>query len=84
MFFFQVLRIFFDASGRHHSVEYFENEDASVSLFNAQKRYFNIIAADLANANITYNAAYIIDSTGQIREWRVFDRRTVNAEEGEE
>lgn len=48
----------------------------------ALQRYFNIIAADLADAEITYNAAYIIDSNGLMIEGRVFDRRVDAEQEG--
>lgn len=73
--FYQVFRIFFSGETRQHSVQYFD------TLEDAQKRYFNVIAADLANDQITYNAAYIIDSNGLMVEGRVFDRRIIEVGE---
>lgn len=67
--FYTVVRIFFKGDAETHSIEHKD------SLIEAQQRYFNIIAADLQNAEVTYNAAYIISSTGTMLEGRVFDRR---------
>lgn len=67
--FYTVVRIFFKGDAETHSIEHKD------SLIEAQQRYFNIIAADLQSADITYNAAYIIDSNGMMLEGRVFDRR---------
>jgi hypothetical protein len=69
--FYSVIRIFFKGDAETHSVEH------KSTLLDAQKRYFNIIAADLANEDITYQAAYIIDSNGMMVEGRVFDRTPV-------
>lgn len=73
--FYSVVRIFFKGDAETHSVE---NKG---TLLDAQKRYFNIIAADLANEDITYQAAYIIDSNGMMVEGRVFDRTPVTESE---
>lgn len=73
--FYSVIRIFFKGEAETHSVQQFD------TLQDAQKRYFNIIAADLADASITYQSAYIIDSNGLMMEGRVFDRRTAESEE---
>lgn len=68
--FYQIIRVFIKAGKETHSIEFKTYKDAAL------QRYFNIIAADLADAAITYNAAYIIDSNGLMLEGRVFDRRT--------
>lgn len=67
--FYSVIRIFFKGDAETHSVQMFD------TLQDAQKRYFNIIASDLADDSITYQSAYIIDSNGLMLEGRVFDRR---------
>ena len=76
---FAVIRIFFKGDAETHSVEFKATRDA------AMQRYFGIIAADLVNEEITYQAAYIIDSKGIMIEGRVFDRRSTEpVEEAEE
>lgn len=67
--FFQVIRIFFRGENKSNSVEYFNDYDAAL------QRYFNIIAADLANAEVTYNSAYLIDNGGNVIRKEIFDRR---------
>lgn len=67
--FYSVIRIFYKGDAETHSVQQFD------TLQDAQKRYFNIIASDLADESITYQSAYIIDSNGLMMEGRVFDRR---------
>lgn len=67
--FYSVIRIFYKGDAETHSVQMFD------VLKDAQKRYFNIIASDLADDSITYQACYIIDSNGLMMEGRVFDRR---------
>lgn len=76
--FYTVVRIFYKGEAETHSVEH------KASLLEAQQRYFNIIASDLQNAEVTYNAAYIISSTGTMLEGRVFDRRPTPEPEPEE
>lgn len=68
--FYQVIRIFFKGETKSHSVEYFDDYNAAL------QRYFNIIAADLANNEVTYNAAYLIDSGSNVYRKDFFDRRT--------
>lgn len=68
--FFQVIRIFFKGDNKSNSVEYFDDYELAL------QRYFNIIAADLANAEVTYNAAYLIDNGGSVIRHEVFDRRS--------
>ena len=69
--FYSVIRIFYKGDAEAHSVEQFD------TLQDAQKRYFNIIASDLADGTITYQACYIINSSGLMMEGRVFDRAVV-------
>ena len=64
--FYTVVRQFFKNGSETHSVE------VKLTYEEALQRYFNIIAADLADSTITYNAAYIIDSNGTMLEGRVF------------
>lgn len=73
--FYTVIRQFYKGTQETHSMEVFADKNA------ASQRYFNIIAADLGAADITWQAAYIIDSNGTMIEGRVFDRRKVNEED---
>lgn len=66
--FYTVIRQFFKGTAETHSMEIKQTKEAAI------QRYFNILAADLADATITWNAAYIIDSNGLMIEGRVFDR----------
>ena len=75
--FYSVIRIFYKGANETHSIE------QKATLEDAQKRYFNIIATDLANDEITYQSAYIIDSNGLMVEGRVFDRTVVDSESEE-
>lgn len=72
--FYSVIRIFFKGEAETHSVQQFD------TLQDAQKRYFTIIATDLADESITYQSAYIIDSNGLMMEGRVFDRAVAESE----
>ena len=67
--FYQVIRIFFKGEAHSNSVEYFDDYNA------AQQRFYNVIAADLANAEVTYNAAYLIDNGGNVIRKEVFGAR---------
>lgn len=71
---YQVIRIFFKNENRSNSIEYFDN------ILQAQQRFHNIIAADLSNNEITYQATYIIDNTGYMVDKAIFNRQN---EEGE-
>ena len=73
--FYTVVRQFFKGDAEQHSMEVKE------TLEDARKRYFNIIVTDLNVDDITWQAAYIIDSNGLMVEGRVFDRRAVDAEQ---
>ena len=66
--FYTVVRQFIVGGKETHSMEMKD------TLMEAQKRYFSIIATDLANADVTYQATYIIDSNGLMVEGRVFNR----------
>lgn len=66
--FFTVIRQFYKNGAETHSME------VKASFEDALKRYFSIIATDLNDADITYQAAYIVDSTGLMMEQRVFNR----------
>ena len=72
--FYTVIRQFFKGENETHSMEIKTDRETAV------QRFFNILAADLADSTITYNAAYIIDSNGLMIEGRVFDRRTQEGE----
>ena len=67
--FYTVVRQFFKGETETHSMEVKQTYDEALI------RYFAIIAADLQDSTITYNAAYIIDSNGLMVEGRTFDRR---------
>lgn len=68
--FYIVIRQFYKNGTETHSME------VKTSYEDALKRYFSIIATDLGDAEITYQATYIIDSTGLMMEQRVFNRVT--------
>lgn len=67
--FYQVIRVFFKGETKSNSVEYHDGYDSAL------QRFFSIVAADLGNKDVTYNAAYIIDSYGNMLRHEVFDRR---------
>ena len=66
---FAIIRIFYKGDKETHSVEFKD------SYFEAQQRYYGIIDADLGNADITYQAAYIINASGLMMDGKVFDRK---------
>lgn len=55
---YQIIRIFFKGETKSNSVEYSDNYIA------ASQRFYNIIAADLANAEVTYQATYLKNKYG--------------------
>ena len=64
---YAVIRTFTNANGQISNSIEFKN-------FNeAQKRYFNIIATDLQNNQLTFNMAAIIDGDGNVIEGRSFN-----------
>lgn len=60
-------RVYISNETLRTSIEY-KNKDE------AYKRYFNILAADLQDDTISYNGAFILNSTGQRIESRAFTR----------
>lgn len=68
---FTVIRIFFKGETETHSVEFKD------TYIEAQQRFYNIVAADLANDEITYQAAYIINASGMMLDGKVFDRTPI-------
>lgn len=75
---YQVIRLFFKGDKETHSMQLFDD------YLSAQQRYYNIIAADLADADITYQAAYIINAQGLMVDGKVFDRRPTPEPEPEQ
>lgn len=75
---FAVIRIYYKGDKETHSVEFKD------TYFEAQQRFYNIIASDLANADITYQAAYIINASGLMMDGKVFDRTPAPETEPEE
>lgn len=75
---FVVIRIFYKGEAETHSVEFKD------SYLEAQQRYYGIIAADLANPDVTYQAAYIINAAGLMLDGKVFDRTPAPEPEPEE
>lgn len=72
---FAIIRIFYKGETETHSVEFKD------TYFEAQQRYYGIIAADLANPEVTYQAAYIINANGLMLDGKVFDRSPEPEEE---
>lgn len=68
--FYIVNRLFYKADKENRSTQIFDSQEE------AQKRYFNIIAADLQDADITYQMANIISKDGTMLDHQVFDRNT--------
>lgn len=75
---FAVIRIYYKGDKETHSVEFKD------SYFEAQQRFYNIIASDLANPDVTYQAAYIINASGLMMDGKVFDRTPAPEPEPEE
>ena len=74
--FFMLLRFFEKDAEMTHSLQYFYPDyiDPSVEYMNAVKRWFNVIAADLNDDEITANGAILFDSLAGVREQRFFKR----------
>lgn len=75
---FAIIRIFYKGDKETHSVEFKD------TYLEAQQRYYNVIATDLANPDITYQAAYIINASGLMMDGKVFDRTPAPEPEPEE
>ena len=73
--FYTIVRQFFKGSAETHSMEIKQTKEEAIL------RYFSILAADLGNNEITWNACYVIDSNGLMIEGRVFDRRETEVSE---
>ena len=73
--FYTVIRLFIKNGSETHSVEIKQDRESAV------QRFFNVLAADLADSGITYNACHVMDSNGLMIESRVFDRRAAEVEE---
>lgn len=71
---YHIVRIFVKNDKETHSVEFKD------TYLEAQQRFFNVVASDLANDDITWQMAYIVDSKGLMLECRVFDRRPIDPE----
>ena len=69
-----------------HSIQYYfaDPADPSVEYMEAVKRWFNVIAADLNDEEVTANGAVIFDSLGNVKESRFFDRPQPNSEPEDE
>lgn len=70
-------RVYISNGVTKNSIEYKSQDEA-------YKRYFNILAADLQNNEVTYNGAFIINEVGRMFESRAFDRTPPPEEEPEE
>lgn len=74
--FYIVIRIFNKGTQENHSVQQYTDKRT------ATQRFYNIIAADLADDAVTYQYAEIRDSNGNQVDGInpvVYDRRTINA-----
>ena len=71
---YQIIRIYFKGETKQNSVEYRDD------LLQASQRFYNIIAADLGNAEVTYQATYLKDKFGHDVLAPVVYDRTANAE----
>ena len=73
--FYQVIRIFMkNGAEPQRSVQFYNDYG------DAEKRYYAIIAADINDPQVEYQGTYIIDSTGNTLERKVFDRRSFEPE----
>lgn len=69
-YFFIVTRLYYKGQNETHSVQTFQDR------WQATQRFYNIIATDLADNDITYQYASITDSNGNnILPPVVYDRR---------
>lgn len=78
-FFWQVFRVFFKGATIARSTEFFN------TLQEAEGRYYNIVAGDFNNKEITYMEAFVLDSLGNPVTGlkKVLDRRDFNPPEPE-
>lgn len=72
-----VTRVNFDQTGKQsNSIQMFTD------LVQAQKRFYNLLAADIDNDNFQYELVQIVDETGAILATQTFDNRVIPATEG--
>ena len=74
--FYPVIRIFEKNEEMSNSVQIFEDNPATPGKAHddAVKRWYAIIAADLADEAVTYNAAIMMDNSGMLGEHKAFER----------
>lgn len=70
-----VIRVNFDKTGKQsNSIQMFTD------LVQAQKRFYNILAADIDNDNYQFEMVQIVDETGAVLATQIFDNRPVAVE----
>lgn len=87
--FLMLLRVYFKGNNKQNSVQYFMLSDYNNSVDDmvraGKARYHNVIAADLGDADVTYNAAYLMDQAGNaVEPFFCDDRRPSPAPEPEQ
>ena len=74
-YFYIVIRIFYKNNKYSHSIEEIADRRQ------AEQRYYNVIAADLADNAVTYQFAMVLDSMGNtLLKPVVYDRRNEEQE----
>lgn len=70
-----VTRVNFDQTGKQsNSIQTFED------LVQAQKRFYNVLAADIDNGNYQYELVQLVDESGLVLMSQVFDNRKLAEE----
>lgn len=84
--FYPVIRMFEKNEEITHSVQLFEDNPATPGKAHddAVKRWYGIVAADLADEAVTYNAAIMMDNSGMLGEHKAFERAVEPEPEPEE
>jgi len=84
--FYPVIRIFEKNEEMSNSVQIFDDNPATPGKAHddAVKRWYAIIAADLADEAVTYNAAIMMDNSGMLGEHKAFERAVEPEPEPEE
>lgn len=74
--FYPVVRMFEKNGSMNNSVEIFDDIPAQPGKAHddAEKRWYGIIAADLADNDVTYNAAIMMGNSGMLGEHKAFIR----------
>ena len=71
-----VTRVNFDHTGKQSSsIQMFTD------LVQAQKRFYNVLAADIDNGNYQYELVQLVDENGLVLMSQVFDNRVQPVEE---